>query len=322
MQAVLLALSSQTREAFEWTDTPPALRPVLDRPFVHHVVERLVDQGITDMIVVTERDHGWVGPVLGDGRRWGCTVTHVAVAGEAAVVGAVRQVALASVDPFIVVAATDRLPRLTDEALGTRDLVVVNRVDAATPTWDGWAALPPACLAEAAWGWSLQSFGDALVVVGEARGACVAAESWLDVRSATALLASNHRALEQNQAGMLASGRQVEPGIWVGRNVRLGPRVRLVAPAFIGDNTHVGAGSTVGPCVAIGSACLIDADALLERSMVTAGTYVGEGLNVVDAIVDGPTLVNVRLGASVRVDDGLLLAGTPESQRAWGAASR
>ena len=315
MKAVLLALNPRTPEPLEWTDTPPALRPVLDRSLVHHVIERLVDCGITNLVVVTEAQHDWPQATIGDGRRWGCSVTYVHSDGERGVVEAVRAAASESADALVALAAADRLPLCDKDPSAGCELVVVDRIDDGEMTrWGGWAMLPAACISEAAAGSSLSSLGDALVAIGEARGRCVTSDRWLDARGAGALLDSNRRALDSHQRGLLSIGREVEPGIWVGRNVRLGPGVSLVAPVFIGENTSIGARSTVGPHAAIGSACLVDADASVERSVVTAGTYVGEGLNVADAIVDGPTLVNVRLGASVRIDDGWLLAGTAGSR--------
>ena len=323
MQAILLALRPRTSESLEWTDTHPALRPVLDRPFVHHVMEWLVDRGVTDVTAVSDGEPARLTDAIGDGSRWGCRVVHVAVEDEASAVTAVRQTAEASTDPLVAVAAADCLPLRGGDALADRELVVVesSRGDG-PPAWSRWAVVPPQDLARAARVPSVAMLGDALVAMAGDRGACTPSEGWLDARCASDLLASNQRALESRQQGLLPSGREIEPGIWVGRNVRLGSGVRLVAPAFIGENTSVSAGCTVGPHASIGSSCLIDANAVLTRSMVTAGTYVGEGLDVLDAIVDGNVLVNVRLGASVRVDDGLLLAGGRRAAQERRTASR
>jgi hypothetical protein len=247
----------------------------------------------------------------------------VTVGDEAGAVSALRDAALASTDPLLAVAAAGRLPLRGAAGSAAGELVVVDGARGGnSPVWSQWAVLPPRDLASAAQVSSTASLGDGLVALGTARGICVASEDWLDARSASDLLASNRRALDARQRGMLSSGREVEPGIWVGRNVRLGPGARLVAPAFIGENSSIGAGCTVGPHASVGSSCLVDANAVLARAMVTAGTYVGEGLDVLDAIVDGPVLVNVRLGASVRIDDGLLLAGAPRPPQARSMASR
>jgi NDP-sugar pyrophosphorylase family protein len=323
MQAILLALGHRTSEPFEWTDTPPALRPVLDRPLVHHVVEALVDRGVTRLLAVTDGDAGWLANALGDGARWGCQVTHVTVEDEARAVSALRDAALASSDPLVAVAAADRLPLRGAVGSTAGELIVVDGDRGGNPpAWGEFAVLPPQDLAGAARVSSVASLGDELVALGVARGICVASEAWLDARSASELLGSNRRALDSRQRGLLSSGREVEPGVWVGRNVRLGPGARLVAPVFIGENSSIGAGCTVGPHASVGSSCLIDANAVLSRAMVTAGTYVGEGLDVLDTIVDGPVLVNVRLGASVRIDDGLLLAGARRNSQARGVSSR
>lgn len=309
MQAILLALGPRDRETLVWTNTPPALRPVLDRPLVHHVMERLVGCGTTDVLVVTEAAEGWAADALGDGRRWGCVITYTAVSGEPAAIGAVRQAALASEQPLIALASADRLPLCEGHGPSAQEMIAVDVDDAQMPGWAGWAVLPPACLAEVARATSLESFGKELVAAGNA---CtwIRPEGWLDARRAEALLGSNRHALDVRQRGLLATGREIDPGIWTGRNVRLGPGVRLIAPVFIGENTSIGARCTIGPDVTIGSSCLIDTDSSIERSMVTAGSYVGEGLTVVESIVDGSTLVNVRLGTSVHIDDPLLLAGT------------
>ena len=59
--------------------TPAPLLPLVDRPFVHHVVETLAAEGISHFDVVLSAQSERFQEALGDGSRWGVQFNYHAV---------------------------------------------------------------------------------------------------------------------------------------------------------------------------------------------------------------------------------------------------
>jgi NDP-sugar pyrophosphorylase family protein len=105
-------------------------------------------------------------------------------------------------------------------------------------------------------------------------------------------------------------GRQVAPGIWIGRNAAIHPTVRLAPPVCLGDDCQVGRNVDLGPEVVIGSNVVVDDEATICHSTVLDQTYVGRLVNIDERIVDRGTLVDVNTGEVSQVVDGFLLGET------------
>jgi glucose-1-phosphate thymidylyltransferase len=72
MKGIILAGGVGTRLGALTRVTNKHLLPVYDRPMIFHAMEKLVDAGITDVLVVTGGEHaGDVARVLGDGSDFG-----------------------------------------------------------------------------------------------------------------------------------------------------------------------------------------------------------------------------------------------------------
>ena len=54
---------------------PGPLLPLLDRPFLQHVVEYLISRGVKRFDIVLSHLPEKVEEALGDGKRWGCPIT-------------------------------------------------------------------------------------------------------------------------------------------------------------------------------------------------------------------------------------------------------
>jgi lipopolysaccharide/colanic/teichoic acid biosynthesis glycosyltransferase len=68
----------------------------------------------------------------------------------------------------------------------------------------------------------------------------------------------------------------------------------------------------LGPYAAVGKDCVLEAHSTVTNSVIFPGSYVGEGLELRDVIVDRNRLVNPRLGGVVVVSDNFLLASLSE----------
>jgi lipopolysaccharide/colanic/teichoic acid biosynthesis glycosyltransferase len=106
--------------------------------------------------------------------------------------------------------------------------------------------------------------------------------------------------------GALVAAREVQPGIWVARNVSLGAACVLEPPVFVGDNTVVGPGVHLGPFAVVGPDCMLDRDSGVHDTTVCAGTYVGPGVELDGVIVEASSLINPRQETVATVDRRLL----------------
>src|SRR3974390_2409411 len=73
-------------------------------------------------------------------------------------------------------------------------------------------------------------------------------------------------------------GLERNEGIWVDDGARISSSVRLMAPCYVGANTVLRDGVTVGPFTSIENHCVIDCGTAVSASSVLPGTYLGAGL--------------------------------------------
>ena len=128
------------------------------------------------------------------------------------------------------------------------------------------------------------------------------------------LIAAQRRVFSGAHARLLLSGREVEPGVFVARNVEIHPTARLVAPVHVAENCRVGRGATLGPNAAIGSGSVIDQNTKISNSIVCSGTYLGRGLQIEGSLVGPRRIVRARDGVVVEPDDVTILG---EVAGAW-----
>ena len=134
-------------------------------------------------------------------------------------------------------------------------------------------------------------------------------------------LLSAHRAFLAGKVDglLLVGGREVEPGIWLSRNVSLHPSARLQQPVYIAQDCRVGPGATVGPDTVVGDHCVLDAGCRVKASVVAPGSYVGEGVELDLCFVDKNLMVSARLDSEILVVEDFLLGALNEPVwKRWG----
>jgi lipopolysaccharide/colanic/teichoic acid biosynthesis glycosyltransferase len=141
---------------------------------------------------------------------------------------------------------------------------------------------------------------------------------YLSVETGAEFLRSQQQLLNQSFQGLMIYGRQVDPGVWISRNVALHPTAKITPPVYIGENSRIGRGAQIGPFAVIGPNCIVSDHAIVVNSLVASGTFVGEGLELDSVIVDRNRLLNVRLQTSILTSEAFLLSGLTERTRARG----
>lgn len=289
-------------KAILWTRRPEAnlLAQVVDRPYIQHVVEQLIQLGVTRIEFRLQAPLGPVAAHLGDGTRWGIEIVHNAEA---------TSLATDCKEPVLLGEASclPQLPSLSDTSWPTlffHDEDSISR-------WTGWATTPASCV---------QTF---LAAEDDWRGACrtLALQAQkvflggtsLSIATPKQVLQANRLALEGSYPGLYFEGEQRSPGVWVARAVKLPASVHIDPPCYIGEESWIGDGSSLGPHAVIGRQCVVEPGTVVCRSVVGEGTYLGKDLEVSDSVVTRNILNNVRWGAEIRIEErhvaGALLEG-------------
>ena len=313
-----------------------ALLPLCDRPMIQHIIESLVVQGVTAVEILVGHAPEEVEALLGNGDRWGCRFRyHLEVQPELPY-RSLKVITELREQPWVLVHASKYpcvdvpsgeigFPLLyfgtagegsqehgNNSADGQRDGIGAAR-------WGGAAVFPAGQVSEALFNQTYEGLYSHLMQL-RSRGEATVVETsqWLDTSTPAKLIESQKMLLERRVDGFVMSGTERQPGVWISRNVVIHPTVQLVAPVYVGPNCRLNRGVILGPNAVISSECIVDTNTKVEESLVTTGSYIGEGLELINAVVSKNLLVNVRLGASVDVAESFLLGGLkPSYSRTW-----
>jgi mannose-1-phosphate guanylyltransferase len=299
MRAFIVATGEPLEARF--TSKPDLRVPLVDRPFLQHVVEYCVSQGVHVFDWILCHQSAEVEQLLGQGVRWGVEFRFHLVPSSLHPYGRIGALLAAEgKDEAVLLGHADHLASFP--------LAQVDLTQAATgPILFG--ACAPGCLANSEqWKWSGWAVAapellrrccgkEALAVHLEHQLRSQPGARWIEVSpilsmgSLEEVLAANCTALREELPWLMSSGRCVEPQVRLGRHVLLDPSAVLLAPVFIGADCEIGAGARIGPNTVLGASCVIDRQAQIADAVVHPGTYVGESLELAHVVVDGDHLV-------------------------------
>lgn len=292
---------------------PAPLLHLVDRPFLQHVVEFCIGQGIKRFDFVLSHLPEKIEHFLGDGRRWGCTFTYHLARDPDRPYRLLHSMDWEGANEPVLLGHGDRLPHFSLAAVK----------DAAVPSalfcfhagdegktaldWTGWALLTPEQIGRLPRDADESAVKVHLLELLPIELRRVETLPPLDCRSFRDLLRAHDVVLCDLFDGLLLSGKEVEPGVWLSRNVVLHPTAQVFPPVYIGETTEIGEGVKLGPNAVIGNGCVLDARSTVANSAVFSGSYVGEGLELSDVIVDKNRLINARVGGAVTITDNFIL---------------
>ena len=281
--------------------------PLIDRPFLQHVVERVAGLGITRLeMILSYQPMSWktfwaTAPAGGELPLSPGQGSSPALRQPAAV--------LLNCQGMGLLAHADRLPVFdpghTTRLEGEPQETVYTLADHA---FSGWALVEAERLSRVKPDWSEDGLGRFLL---ESVGEQAPVEDLLSCRDYAELCQAHWQALSSHGAGLLLTGKEIEPGIWLSRNVYLHPTARLEPPVWIGEDCRIEQGVRLGPQAVVMKGSLLDKRSSLSESVVFPTSYVGQELEVEQAVVDHNRLVNFSLGAAMQVDEAFIL-GTME----------
>ncbi len=289
MKAILLAGDRPEKLGALVDHRPAAMLTLIDRPFIQHVIEFLVSRGVRDIELVLVHHPEMIERFIGSGQRWGASVNYH-LARDA---GELPQSLLDQrhSEP-VVLGRCDTLPCF--------DVIPPDGGSTAwyyRDEWTGWAWL-------SAVEWCALGDERGLELLSGLTRADVAL--CLDIRSGEGILEA-HRAVLDKRFSVMLSGREIEPGIWMSRNVVMPSTVSITPPVFIGENTRIERGVRLGPYVSVGSHCVIDRGCELSESVIYPGSFLGEELEVRRLVIDHGRVLVVGEDTSFTVTDPVIL---------------
>ena len=285
---------------------PAVLLPVAARPFLHYVVEVLVDAGITHIDFVLSELPDVVEQSLGDGTRWGARFRYQLARDPEKPYGRMAVLGSADDEP-VLVAHADRLPLWEIDTTQPRPELVFHNGE-----WTGWGVVPGSSLRQATEELDERAMLSRIDAASGMRH--IDTDLMLSVRSPEDLLESNWAVLEKRFPKLMMGTREAGDRIWISRNVSLHPTAQITGPVYIGENCRINAGAQLGPRVVVGHNCLVDETSMLRQTVVFPGSYIGQGLELSEALVDRNRLANIRVGAAITVTDNFILGNFVENR--------
>ncbi len=278
ISALILCTDVRSGDATPFSGRPACwMLPLVDRPFLQHVVESICAAGIRDIHIAVSHAPDAARAVLRDGTRWGVQITHHFWPDAANLCSIISRINSGNGTRWLIAwahscvninASSLHEPSILCGSQGNTDWAWILATESALQN-------VPTKLNAEAWTHWLGSTG-------------------LDTRhsnapllrtdSASALLTAQEDVLSQRYPALI-SGHQIEPGIWLSRNVVLHPSTQVRAPAFIGADCRVGANAIIGPNAAIGKIGHIGRESLVTHSVVSPNTWLGDDLELRDSIV-------------------------------------
>ena len=336
MKAVILVGGQATRLRPLTTNTPKAMVPILNTPFLEHVFRHLHRHRVSDIILAQHHLAGPIEDYLGDGGRFGVRVTYVIEESPRGTAGAIRNVERYLDETFLVLngdiftdlditamvdlhrqrgaVATIALTPVEDPtAYGLIETDVRGRVMRflEKPDWSqvttnminaGTYVLEPEVLArippERQVSIERETF-PLLVDGGEPVYAYPSAGDWMD-RGTPAQYLQRHRDLLGGRSTWysLASPEEVRTG----ERCDIHPTAQIKGPAVIGGDCTISSGvKLVGPVV-VGDGCTIGEGSVVEDSVLWWQVSLGERVVVRNSAVAN----DCRLESGSSIDGSVL----------------
>lgn len=304
-----------------------ALLPLGDRPMLQHVIESLAAQKITSIELIVSHAPKEVESLLGNGDRWGCRFRYHLATQPDRPYRSLKIISALKDQPWCLIHA-ECFPCIDLPSVKASQPVLLygsvqddpaadgQQAVAGSSVWRGAAVFPAGSVTDAFASQSIDELRQQLESMAASSEATVLHVSqWLDGSTPAALLETQTALLDRRFEGLMISGVERESNVWISRNVVIHPTVELVPPLYLGPNSRVNRGVRLGPNVVIEGECIVDSDTSIEHSLITAGSYIGQGLELNKALVDHNLLINVRLGTSVEVVESFLLGGLKQVRR-------
>ena len=336
MKAVILVGGQATRLLPLTCNTPKALIPVLNIPFLEHVIHHLSQHQIKDIILTQGHLAQSIESYFGDGSRLGVKLNYVVEDTPLGTAGAVKNAEKYLGETFLMLNGdifTDlditamiafhqkRRAKITialtpvddptsyglieadTQSRITRFLekpkpsqVTTNMINAGTYT------LEPEILAQIPPQTKVSIEREVfplLIEQGKPVYAYPSSAYWMDTGTPEKYL-QLHRDLLSRKSSQYIPASSGE--VIIGEQSRIHPTAQIKGPVIIGDNCAIGQNARLTGPVVIGDGCTILEDTVIKESIIWWNTHIGQNVNLRNSIIAN----NCCLNADNTITDSIL----------------
>lgn len=346
MKAVVMAGGEGSRLRPLTSHRPKPLVPICNQPIMEHILLLLRKHGIRDVIATLYYLAEEIQEYFGDGSDLDMNLSYAIETSPLGTAGAVKMVEDELGEGTFLIISGDALTDADlDKAIrfhkekGSVATLLLYRVSAPLefgvvitaedgriirflekPSWSevfsdtvntGIYILEPEVFALMEKGknydWSGDIFPE-LLAQGKPMYGYVMDDYWCDVGNLTQYREAQEHLLTR-VVNLPIQGAEERPGVFLGANANVDPTAELIAPVCIGANAKVKSRAKIGPYSVIGDNCLIEEDAIIERSIVWEGTYVGRQAAIRSATICARTTLkrDVQIAEEAVIGDRCLL---------------
>lgn len=308
-----IIITGQNRPSY--SDTPEELvcmQTLIDRPFVQHVVEHLIDVGIDKFEFILNDSPDKIEKLFGDGTRWGCSFTYHLTMNPKRPYAVLENLGSLHQNDQLLLVHADRLVKINLKKIkrfsGKSCRFISRTNNSSMPTqWTGWALLKSKRLHGPAIAPNEKSLDLFLRKPGLDEAHEITVPEPYSIRTFADSLLSQERAMKDTSFQPVLHGREHSTSIWKGRNSRVKSGVKLIPPIWIGENCLIQADCTIGPNATIADGSIISQGTEIADSLIEKDTFIGSQLTVKDSIVKKNMLVGVGKNTELLVDDKFIL---------------
>jgi hypothetical protein len=274
------------------------LVPFIGKCTLVHVLESMVVLGIERITCL-----GWLNPdlareILGDGQRWGIQLEWVTLQGPEEAFEKIAQIAPPT-EGLVLLGSTSTLLDLRQVDKPSSPCAYTK---AQHPEVWPWMALDAQSLQRlGTQQWQAWSLACTQLELPSLEVPALSLQSGQDLLNAIPPLL-------QDDWPVLVPATQVEPGIYISRNVVIHPTVFIQGPVYIGEDVYLEKGSRLSAGTVIGKQCRIGQDTTLANCIIGPESWLGAHLECQQMVVWRGVAWSGRWNAEIEIRDAVLLS--------------
>jgi NDP-sugar pyrophosphorylase family protein len=290
MRAVLLATGFNSHLLPLVINKPVQLLKIGDTPFIDHILNFLIQEGISQFDIVLSHHPEMVEDHLRDGQKLGVEITYHLAKHPDHPFLTLSSAASLWKDSQILLIFAEILPQFSlkeflKKAEGTINPTLLFFLSGG---WTGWGVFPLSSVLKLPSDTTKETF---LHHFPEQSYTSFPAAPYLSLQSLSDLHRMNNKIFEK-EIHLKHTAKNISPGIWISQGAQCHKDVKFTPPVFVGEASNVKGGAQIGPYAIIESNCLIDSNAKVEYSLICEKSYIGEAQEIKNSIVDRSVLIN------------------------------
>ncbi len=285
------------------TDTTNvAMLPIGGKPLIEHVLESLIPLSVREVQLLVCSFAGQVREFVGSGERWGMNITYTTTRGNTDAAKFIDQERPDNECSYLILDASVFRSFEIKEALQQMCLVnkpsvlgMLNEVDVGVYFFDSVRAARL----------SVAKHGFAKVQLHM--------EHCTRISSLESYLASNMAVVRYRYNGILLRGKEISPGLVAGSRSIVDSGNLEYGEMLVGEGCRLEKSVQCKGSVLVGNNVIVDRHTRISNSVILDNTFVGERLNIENAILWRNTYIRVDLGTSLTLNDNQLISGLTET---------